>query len=80
MAIPRVEDIVVFNESRRPSSAVESDIVSTQLEEQSTVSDQVWDGYQVCIAFKTIQLDKIFFLGGGSFYYALITVIPIVVL
>ncbi|XP_035206897.1 uncharacterized protein LOC118181803 isoform X2 [Stegodyphus dumicola] len=38
------------NIKRRDSSSllspVESDVVLTQLEEQSTVSDQVWDGYQ----------------------------------
>ncbi|KFM62624.1 hypothetical protein X975_15523, partial [Stegodyphus mimosarum] len=38
------------NITRRDSSSllspVESDVVLTQLEEQSTVSDQVWDGYQ----------------------------------
>lgn len=48
--IPPVEENGGFDEHRRASSAllspVESDIVLTHLEEQSTVSDQVWDGYQ----------------------------------
>lgn len=48
--IPPVKENSGFEDMCLASSALlsptESDIVLTQLEEQSTVSDQVWDGYQ----------------------------------